>query len=307
MLIAGMARKFFLLMLTVLVPNGSSQPQISTCDALKTQLEAFRVKYCSGGAKATLKNIEQELGKAHLEPGIATGTTHAVFALDGCSGEIFLDSSGVAWMTRFGGAPPATTPQLGALEQLQSVDKRIKDLRTQMEGLEALKSAVVKQTSELPPIRPQAARQSATAASENADSLYASDHFEEAAQAYTALLRTTPSDGETLVRRAYCYHRLGRVKDAIQDYTDSIRIAPTATAYNNRALAYIATGQTDEALADIDRSKAAAQTASTPSTLTPSTSYGSTSNGGPVSVKGYTRKDGTYVAPHTRSAPTRRK
>lgn len=26
-------------------------------------------------------------------------------------------------------------------------------------------------------------------------------------------------------------------------------------------------------------------------------------SGGPVQVKGYTRKDGTYVAPHTRSAP----
>jgi CRISPR/Cas system-associated endonuclease/helicase Cas3 len=30
------------------------------------------------------------------------------------------------------------------------------------------------------------------------------------------------------------------------------------------------------------------------------------SSGGSVSVKGYTRKDGTYVRPHTRSAPRRR-
>ena len=31
-----------------------------------------------------------------------------------------------------------------------------------------------------------------------------------------------------------------------------------------------------------------------------------TSSGGTVQVKGYTRKNGTYVAPHTRSAPKRR-
>lgn len=32
----------------------------------------------------------------------------------------------------------------------------------------------------------------------------------------------------------------------------------------------------------------------------------SSSSGGSVHVKGYTRKDGTYVKPHTRSAPRRR-
>lgn len=38
-----------------------------------------------------------------------------------------------------------------------------------------------------------------------------------------------------------------------------------------------------------------------------SSSYGSrSSSGGSVQVKGYTRKDGTYVKPHTRSAPRRR-
>lgn len=38
-----------------------------------------------------------------------------------------------------------------------------------------------------------------------------------------------------------------------------------------------------------------------------SSRYSSQSNsGGSVHVKGYTRKDGTYVKPHTRSAPRRR-
>ncbi|ROI05044.1 MULTISPECIES: hypothetical protein [unclassified Chryseobacterium] len=41
----------------------------------------------------------------------------------------------------------------------------------------------------------------------------------------------------------------------------------------------------------------------------PTSSYNytpSTSSGGTVHVKGYTRKDGTYVSPHTRSSPRRR-
>ncbi|WP_148042732.1 hypothetical protein [Pedobacter jejuensis] len=51
--------------------------------------------------------------------------------------------------------------------------------------------------------------------------------------------------------------------------------------------------------------------APTSPTYTPSRSYGSgstkttKSTGGTVHVKGYTRKDGTYVKPHTRSAPRR--
>lgn len=35
--------------------------------------------------------------------------------------------------------------------------------------------------------------------------------------------------------------------------------------------------------------------------------YKPTSTGGTVQVKGYYRKDGTYVKPHTRRAPSRRK
>ncbi|WP_426278598.1 hypothetical protein ACN9MN_04640 [Chryseobacterium sp. S-02] len=42
-------------------------------------------------------------------------------------------------------------------------------------------------------------------------------------------------------------------------------------------------------------------------TVSSGSSYHSgSSSGGSVSVKGYTRKDGTYVRPHTRSAPRRR-
>ncbi|MDP5200985.1 hypothetical protein [Flavobacterium sp. DG2-3] len=41
-------------------------------------------------------------------------------------------------------------------------------------------------------------------------------------------------------------------------------------------------------------------------TKTNYTNNQSSTSGGSVHVKGYTRKDGTYVSPHTRSAPRRR-
>lgn len=44
----------------------------------------------------------------------------------------------------------------------------------------------------------------------------------------------------------------------------------------------------------------------TPSVSGSTTSYSTPSSGGSVHVKGYTRKNGTYVRPHTRSAPRRR-
>ncbi|MCX2472774.1 hypothetical protein OQZ33_00380 [Pedobacter sp. MC2016-05] len=43
----------------------------------------------------------------------------------------------------------------------------------------------------------------------------------------------------------------------------------------------------------------------TPSSTPRSTTKSTGSSGGTVHVKGYTRKDGTYVKPHTRSAPRR--
>lgn len=49
----------------------------------------------------------------------------------------------------------------------------------------------------------------------------------------------------------------------------------------------------------------------TPLTKTSSSSYNynssNSSKGGSVSVKGYHKKDGTYIRPHTRSAPSRKR
>lgn len=44
----------------------------------------------------------------------------------------------------------------------------------------------------------------------------------------------------------------------------------------------------------------------TTSSSSPSSNYSSETSSGTVNVKGYYRKNGTYVRPHTRSAPRRR-
>lgn len=59
--------------------------------------------------------------------------------------------------------------------------------------------------------------------------------------------------------------------------TDDVQVIPSSNHYNNSS-----------------------------SSRSNSNSYKSTHSGGKVHVKGYYRKDGTYVRPHTRSAPKRK-
>jgi endonuclease YncB( thermonuclease family) len=71
----------------------------------------------------------------------------------------------------------------------------------------------------------------------------------------------------------------------------------------------VATSNAPEEFKDIERAKREVEAAETTSTSSPSsgsTSSGSSSAGKEVHVKGYYRKDGTYVRPHTRSAPKRK-
>ena len=55
-----------------------------------------------------------------------------------------------------------------------------------------------------------------------------------------------------------------------------------------------------------EKPAAAGQTYSSTNSSSSSSYRPSTGSGGPVHVNGYYRKDGTYVRPHTRSAPRRR-
>jgi tetratricopeptide (TPR) repeat protein len=316
MLVPGMPCRILLLMLTLSLNPGWSQQESPECSALHTRLNAFLAKYNpyrSDGPRATLKTVEDELGKPRLEWGTSPGKTKAVYALEGCVGRVFIDDKGIAWMTNFGTVPIVPTPEMAALEQLQGVEKKILELKIQLEGLDALKLALVRQGAELPPTPPEALPQNpGSGAIGDADSLYGASRFDEAAHAYTNVLAASPTNPKAILRRAYCYHKLRRFKEAIQDYSESIRLAPTPAAYQNRAIAYLGMGQAEEALADLEHAKTAGATPASTDSIPASTDSASATGssvpgtGGPVHVRGYTRKDGTYVAPHTRSAPRRR-
>lgn len=296
-----------ILVAVVLVVPVLGQPLSPECQQLQARLEAFLSKYNpyrKDGLKATLKTVEEELGMPRLERDPISGTTKAVFVLDGCSGKVLIDEKGIAWMTGFSTVPTVPPPQIETLQQLQNIDKNIRNLQTQLEGLQALRTGLIKQAVQVQPLAPeQQLAANATGRTTEADSLFGVNRFDEAVTAYTKVLADSPSDARVLLRRGYCFHRLGKLDEAIRDYTDSIRITPSSVVYSNRAIAYLARNQTDEALADFERSKSVESTAAfqTDNSL-PSTSIGS-SSGGSVNVKGYFRKDGTYVSPHTRSAP----
>ena len=119
--------------------------------------------------------------------------------------------------------------------------------------------------------------------------------IEQAAQLQPALPPGMPvvcaDAGAPVLERAYCDHRAGRLKEAIGEYGESIEAAPSILAYTNRALAYFKAGQGAEGMADLAHARALDTDAAAR---------------GLIRVKGYTRSDGTYVAPYTRGAPRKK-
>ena len=95
----------------------------------------------------------------------------------------------------------------------------------------------------------------------------------------------------TPLQRAVCEHRAGHLPEAIELYSESLRETPSMLGYTNRALAYFANGKTTEGMADLGRARAL---------------DADTARKGLIKVKGYTRSDGTYVAPYTRTAPRKK-
>lgn len=258
-----MARRYFLLTVTLTLAAGWSQAPPKDCLSLRTRLEVFDAKYSLfrfGGPVATLQTIEDEFGKSQLQPDPATGAVDAVYALEGCVGRVLINSEGIAWMTKFLPVPIPAPPRLESLDQLQDLEDQIKDLKSRVEKLEALKVILIRQAAQLQPAAPPG-------------------------------LPAACEKPEGFLERAWCDHKSGRLKEAIESYTESLRTTPSIAAYTNRALAYFAAGQPTEAMADLTQ----ARTLDVAATAK-----------GQVKVKGYTRSDGTYVAPYTRSAPRKK-
>lgn len=170
------------------------------------------------------------------------------------------------------------------------------------------------------------------------DALYDSGRYEPAIQAYTHLLQQNPANPLAYLRRGYSYRMTGKLREAVQDYSEAIRLQPSsAVAYNNRGEVYQNLSEYPQAYADFSEaarldpsdptyrrnlanlaksgSTSALPTTGSPkapgpkalSRTPPPTSARPTAGSSKVvQVRGYYRKDGTYVPPHTRSAPRRK-
>ena len=84
----------------------------------------------------------------------------------------------------------------------------------------------------------------------------ATNRYPQAEADFTAALalQTSPADrATTLVSRAECYARLGRQADALDDYAESLRLAPAQIGVHTaRGTMLQRLGRKDEALAEFD-------------------------------------------------------
>jgi Tetratricopeptide repeat len=284
------------------------QPPSEDCGRLKAQLNPLLTKYNpfrTDIPHANLKTIEAELGKpSRVEP---DGTTFkAFYELDGCLGTVLFDSKGQFMGTGFQTTPLIPPANSETIERLRDIEKQINTLKQQLESLEALQATLLQRG------RTAAAEQALQATNTNApiEMGFGYGSWEKAVEAYTQVLETQPDDRKALLRRGYSYYKLGRYREAHADYSHLIENdSRDGEAYKARADVHLAVGNIDQAKVDLDAAKAVG--ASQTSTATSGSGSSTTSRSPPgtdVHVRGYTRKDGTYVAPHTRSAPgTRRK
>ncbi|MEO8593638.1 MAG: hypothetical protein ABI759_09965 [Candidatus Solibacter sp.] len=251
-------------------------PQSAECLKLAIRLQAFDAKYSLyrfGGPKATLATVEEEFGTPALELGTDPGMREAVYTLPGCTGRVLINAEGAAWMAKFAAAPLPQPPGLDSLEQLLEVEDRITEQKVRLEKLEGTKAELIRQAAELTPAPLPAGE-------------------------CRRVLETAPDNAEDYLRRGWCQHAAGRLDDAIREYGASIRLAPLPLALQNRALAYLAQGQSALALADLARLRDLEKERA--AKLGEDSGEG---KDGRIKVKGYTRSDGTYVAPYTRLAP----
>ncbi|MEM6262504.1 MAG: tetratricopeptide repeat protein [Bacteroidota bacterium] len=80
--------------------------------------------------------------------------------------------------------------------------------------------------------------------------------YKEALKSFNQAIELSPQSVQTFLNRAYLYSIQEKHKEAIGDYSQVIEIAPgkEAVARNNRGIAKLALGMTDEALEDINKS-----------------------------------------------------
>lgn len=133
-----------------------------------------------------------------------------------------------------------------------------------------------------------------------------SNKIPDAIRAYTGAVEADKFNDVAIGRRGMAYHAAGQFKEALADYDAALRLKPREIWKVRRLLAQAAIDifDDDSTLGSnpvLPDQSAGPQGTSAPASATPP-NYRS-APGTEVKVKGHTRKDGTYVPPHTRSRP----
>jgi len=260
--------------MVVALPLANAWSQTAGCQDLRARLQIFEAKYSLyrfGGPRATLATVEAEFGPPAVEPGSEPAGREAVYMLPGCVGRVLINDEGVAWTAKFVNLPSPPHPNAATLDHLLDLDEQIRDEAARLEKLGSARDELIRQVAALTPVPPAS----------GADCV--------------KVLSSDPLDARDYLRRAWCRHVAGQLEEATRDYTESLNLEFQPVALQNRALAFFAQGKTAPGLADLAQLRESqAQSAATDEAEDAGERTA-------IKVRGYYRKDGTYVAPYKRS------
>lgn len=74
--------------------------------------------------------------------------------------------------------------------------------------------------------------------------------YAQAAEIYSRMLSLKPEFAQVYNDRGSCFRRMGQYEKAVADYTEAIRLAPSAVFYNNRAGARVKMDDMEAAISD---------------------------------------------------------
>lgn len=96
---------------------------------------------------------------------------------------------------------------------------------------------------------------SADSYSAYASALAAQEDYQDALKIIGMAIELQPNDPKNLFSRAGIYFMLGRLQEAVEDYTTILRVYPAADVYNARGAAYLYMNKKDLAEQDFEAAK----------------------------------------------------
>jgi tetratricopeptide (TPR) repeat protein len=193
--------------------------------------------------------------------------------------------------------------------------QKLADLNRQLEELEAEQLRIVTETKARPILSPSESMLFTSVPLEG-DFFFLAGKYDQAVSAYTQAIPGSSSPDHIYLRLGLAYHSLGKFDDALKYFDASLQIRERFDVKTRRLLSAIAAGRYSDAVArkDVPESSAT-QIEQSPGLATQATGVSPPTSNGPsstssksvpgtaVNVKGYTKKNGTYVPSHTRSSP----